>query len=116
MPRINAAGRLADARDVVKLLLSESGEESMELSYWLDSLNRTRQQIEGEVYQEALERLRETDMTSAIVLAGEGWHEGVLGIVASRIAEEFYRPAFIFSVENGIAKGSARSIPSFDVC
>lgn len=116
VPRINAAGRLADARDVVKLLLSESLEESLELSSWLDSLNRTRQQIEGEVYQEALERLRETDMTPAIVLAGEGWHEGVLGIVASRIADEFYRPAFVFSVENGIAKGSARSIPLFDVC
>ena len=116
VPRINAAGRLADARDVVKLLLSESGEESMELSSWLDSLNRKRQQIEGEVYQEALERLREASIAPAIVLAGEGWHEGVLGIVASRIAEEFYRPTFVFSVENGIAKGSARSIPSFDVC
>jgi single-stranded-DNA-specific exonuclease len=116
VPRINAAGRLADARDVVKLLLSESVEESMGLSSWLDSLNRTRQQIEGEVYQEALERLRETDIAQAIVLAGEGWHQGVLGIVASRIAEEFYRPTFVFSLENGIAKGSARSIPSFDVC
>ncbi len=116
VPRINAAGRLADSRDVVKLLLSESLEESMELSSWLDSLNRTRQQIEGEVYQEALERLRETDIAPAIVLAGEGWHPGVLGIVASRISDELYRPTFIFSVENGIAKGSARSIPSFDVC
>jgi len=116
VPRINAAGRLADAQDVVKLLLSESREESMELSSWLDNLNRTRQQIEGEVYQEALEMLSETDMAPAIVLAGEGWHQGVLGIVASRIAEEFYRPTFVFSLENGIAKGSARSIPSFDVC
>ena len=116
VPRINAAGRIADAGDVVKLLLSDSKEESMELSSWLDNLNRTRQQIEREVYQEALERLRETEIGPAIVLAGEGWHEGVLGIVAARIAEEFYRPTFVFSVENGIAKGSARSIPSFDVC
>jgi single-stranded-DNA-specific exonuclease len=85
------------------------------LSLWLDNLNRKRQEIEGEVYQEAFERLREADMAPAIVLAGEGWHQGVLGIVASRIAEEFYRPAFIFSLENGIAKGSARSIPSFDI-
>jgi single-stranded-DNA-specific exonuclease len=116
VPRINAAGRLADARDVVRLLLSNNHEEAMELSSWLDSLNRTRQQIEGEVYQEALVMLRETDPGPAIVLAGEGWHEGVLGIVAARIAEEFYRPTFIFSLENGIARGSARSIPSFDLC
>ena len=116
VPRINAAGRIADSQDVVKLLMSESEEESLALSSWLDNLNRRRQEIEGEVYQEALERLREADMASAIVLSGEGWHQGVLGIVASRIAEEFYRPAFIFSLENGIAKGSARSIPSFDIC
>jgi len=116
VPRMNAAGRIADARDVVKLLLSASDEESLRLSSWLDSLNSGRQQIEGEVYQEALEKLKGTDMASAIVLAGEGWHQGVLGIVASRIAEEFYRPTFIFSTENGIAKGSARSIPSFDIC
>jgi single-stranded-DNA-specific exonuclease len=116
VPRINAAGRIADARDVVKLLLSEIEGESLELSSWLDSLNSRRQQIEGEVYHEALERLRGTDMTSAIVLAGEGWHQGVLGIVASKIAEEFYRPTFIFSVENGVAKGSARSVPAFDIC
>jgi single-stranded-DNA-specific exonuclease len=116
VPRMNAAGRIADARDVVKLLLSEIEEESLNLSSWLDSLNSERQQIEGEVYQEALEKLKGTDMASAIVLAGEGWHQGVLGIVASRIAEEFYRPTFIFSIENGVAKGSARSIPSFDIC
>jgi len=116
VPRMNAAGRVADARDVVKLLLSEREEEAVELSSWLDRLNRERQQIEGEVYQEALEKLSGSDIPPAIVLAGEGWHQGVLGIVASRIAEEFYRPAFIFSIEDGIAKGSARSIPSFDIC
>lgn len=116
VPRINAAGRIADAQDVVRLLLSENEEESLKLSVWLDSLNRERQQIEGEVYAEALERLREAGSAPAIVLSGEGWHQGVLGIVASRIAEEFYRPAFIFSVENNVAKGSARSIPSFDIC
>ncbi len=115
VPRMNAAGRIADAQDVVKLLLTESEEESLKLSSWLDSLNSERQQIEREVWQEALEKLRETDMSSAIVLAAEGWHQGVLGIVASRIAGEFYRPAFIFSVENGVAKGSARSIPAFDI-
>jgi single-stranded-DNA-specific exonuclease len=116
VPRMNAAGRVADARDVVKLLLSEKEEEALELSSWLDRLNRERQQIEAEVFQEAMEKLRGADIPSAIVLAGEGWHQGVLGIVASKLAEEFYRPAFIFSIEDGIAKGSARSIPSFDIC
>ncbi len=116
VPRINAAGRIADAQDVVKLLLSGSEEESFRLSSWLDSLNARRQRIEGEVYEEALAKLREKDNGPAIVLAGEGWHQGVLGIVAARIAEEFYRPAFVFSIENGTAKGSARSIPSFDIC
>ena len=116
VPRINAAGRMADSQDVVELLISESEEESLKLSLWLDDLNRKRQEIEGEVYQEALERLREAEMAPAIVLAGEGWHQGVLGIVASKIAEEFYRPVFIFTLENGVAKGSARSVPSFDIC
>ena len=115
VPRINAAGRIADARDVVELLLTDNEEESLRLSSWLDSLNSERQKIEGEVYQEAIEKLRGKDTSSAIVLAGEGWHQGVLGIVASRLAEEFYRPAFIFSVEDNIAKGSARSVPSFDI-
>jgi single-stranded-DNA-specific exonuclease len=115
VPRINAAGRIADARDVVELLLTDNEEESLRLSSWLDSLNSERQKIEGEVYQEAIEKLRGKDTSSAIVLAGEGWHQGVLGIVASRLAEEFYRPAFIFTVEDNIAKGSARSVPSFDI-
>lgn len=116
VPRINAAGRIDDANDVVRLLLSGSEEESSRLSSWLSELNRRRQQIEGEVYREALTQLQGKEHASAIVLAGEGWHEGVLGIVAARIAEEFHLPAFLFSIKGEIAKGSARSIPSFDVC
>jgi single-stranded-DNA-specific exonuclease len=116
VPRINAAGRMADARDVVQLLLSTDDGEAQRLSFWLDSLNRERQQTEAEVYQMAIEKLGKAGVAPAIVLAGEGWHQGVLGIVASKIAGEFCRPAFILSVENGIAKGSARSIPAFDIC
>ncbi len=116
VPRINAAGRIADSRDVVRLLLSEDDGESQELSAWLDGLNAERQKIEERVYEQALAKVETSDMGAALVLAGEGWHQGVLGIVASRVAEEFGRPAFIFSVDNGIAKGSARSIPSFDIC
>ncbi len=116
IPRINAAGRLADSQDVVRLLLSDKEEEALELSSWLDRLNSERQKLDEEVYQEALSRLAAKEHDSVIVLSGEGWHQGVVGIVASRLAEKFYCPAFIFSEENGIAKGSARSIPSFDLC
>jgi len=116
VPRINAAGRIADSRDVVRLLLSEDEGESQELSTWLDGLNAERQKIEERVYEQALAKVDTSEIDSAVVLAGEGWHQGVLGIVASRVAEEFGRPAFIFSIENGVAKGSARSIPSFDIC
>jgi len=116
IPRINAAGRIADAGDVVRLLLSDAEGESSDLSLWLDGLNSKRQRIEEDVYQEALAKLNAEGFDSVIVLAGDGWHQGVVGIVASRIAEEFNRPAFVLSVEDGVAKGSARSVPSFNIC
>lgn len=122
IPRINAAGRIEDSNDVVRLLLSDTEEEVLRLSSWLDRLNSERQKIEEDVYQEARARLNNsgqwtvnTERPSAIVLSDQGWHQGVVGIVASRLAEEFYRPTFIFSVKDGIAKGSARSIPSFEI-
>jgi single-stranded-DNA-specific exonuclease len=122
IPRINAAGRMADATDVVRLLTTKSEAEAEELSRWLNDLNSKRQEIEETVYNEALEMLQKFEIRNskfeidgAIVLASEGWHHGVVGIVASRIAEEYYRPAFILSIENGVAKGSARSIPPFDI-
>lgn len=114
-PRINAAGRISDANDVVRLLTTQSEAEAEELAKWLNNLNSRRQEIELAVYNEAKAMLNKLDSHCAIVLAKEGWHPGVIGIVASRIAEEYYRPAFIFSIENGIAKGSARSIPPFDI-
>ncbi len=116
VPRINAAGRIGDATDVVKLLLSDSEQEAYDLAAWLGRTNSERQKIEEIVYQEALAQLKGIEADTVIVLAKEGWHPGVLGIVASKIAESFHLPAFIFSVENGIAKGSSRSIPAFDIC
>ncbi len=116
VPRINAAGRLADSGDVVRLLLSDSEGEAADLSAWLDGLNSERQRIEEQVYQEALERLGPSEPDSVIILAAKGWHQGVLGIVASRMAERYGRPAFILAIEDGIARGSARSIPAFDIC
>lgn len=116
IPRINAAGRMADAGDVVRLFLSEAYEEAMDISCWLDRLNSERQKTEEYVYLEALNRIGLEGIDSVIVVSAEGWHQGVLGIVASRLAEKFSVPAFVLSVEDGIAKGSARSVPCFDVC
>jgi len=115
IPRINAAGRAADANDVVRLLLTDSEDEAVAISTWLDGLNSERQRIEEEVYQEALRKLEHKDARSAIVLSSEGWHPGIIGIVASRIVETFHRPAFIISVRGDSAIGSARSIPPFDI-
>lgn len=115
VPRINAAGRLADAHDVVNLFLSNSDEETSSIADKLDRTNTERQRIEEEVYQEALSQLKEKGYDAAIVLHNKGWHIGVIGIVASRIKEEFHRPTFIFTVEGNMAKGSARSIPPFDI-
>lgn len=116
IPRLNAAGRIDDANSVVNLLTTASAARADDIAGWLDRLNTERQQIEENLYQEALEKLKGRDISSAIILASDTWHQGVNGIVASRIAEQFYRPVFIFSVEDGIAKGSGRSIPSFDIC
>lgn len=115
IPRINAPGRISDANDVVRLLLTDSEDEAVEIASRLNKLNSERQQIEEMVYQEAISNLNNKDINSAIVLSGEGWHQGVIGIVASRIAEAFYRPVFIISIDGGVAKGSARSIPPFDI-
>jgi single-stranded-DNA-specific exonuclease len=115
IPRINAAGRISDANKVLNLMLTHSEEEAICLSSWLDRMNTERQQIEEKVYQEAISMLADGDQDTVIILSSERWHRGVIGIVASRLAEKFYRPAILLSVEEGIARGSARSIPPFDI-
>ncbi len=115
VPRINAAGRLDDATEVVELMLTESEKRAKEIAASLNSKNAERQKIEEAVTAEAEELLGRKPRGSAIVLCREGWHEGVLGIVASRIAEKHSRPAFVLTVKDGMAKGSARSIPGFDI-
>lgn len=115
VPRMNAAGRMGDAGEVVRLFVSSSDEEALSIAEGLDRINKERQRREEEVYQEALLQLHREGYDRAIVLYGEGWHPGVIGIVASRIAEECYRPVFVFAVEGDTVKGSARSIPCFDM-
>jgi single-stranded-DNA-specific exonuclease len=116
IPRINAAGRISDASRVLDLLLADAEDKAIEISLWLDRLNSERRQIEEEAYQEALSMLKDKGIGAVIVLSREGWNRGVIGIVASRITEKYHRPAFILSVEGNIARGSARSIPAFDIC
>jgi single-stranded-DNA-specific exonuclease len=116
IPRINAAGRIEDATDVVKLLSTDSDETAYEIASRLDRLNSQRQEIEENILREAMGLVGEKESSSVIVLASDKWHLGVNGIVASRIVDQVYRPAIVLTVEDRVAKGSARSIPSFDIC
>lgn len=115
VPRINAAGRIDDANTVVRLLLTDSPDEAVDISLMLERQNAERQRIEKTVYQEAIHMLNEKDISPVIVLAAEGWHPGVIGIVAARIAEDFCLPVVLLSIEGDLARGSARSIPAFDI-
>jgi len=114
-PRLNAAGRLQDAAQGVALLLESLPDKALESARHLDDCNRERQAIEQQTLEQALEQLTETYDPSqrSIVLADSEWHSGVIGIVASRLVERFYRPTVLIAVDNGIGKGSARSIRGF---
>ena len=117
-PRINAAGRLGDANRAVELFVTENEHKAKLLAKELDEENTRRQLIQQAVVDEALLKVNaEADLNNenALVLADQGWHPGVVGIVASKIKEEFNRPSVIIAMENEIGKGSARSIPGFDL-
>ncbi|MEM5015795.1 single-stranded-DNA-specific exonuclease RecJ [Metabacillus indicus] len=119
-PRINAVGRLETADPAVRLLMSADSEEAAELAVYIDGLNKERQKIVSQITDEAIEQvetLYPADQHSVLVLAKEGWNPGVVGIVASRIVEKYYRPTIILCIdpEKGTAKGSARSIAGFDL-
>ncbi|KPJ98645.1 MAG: hypothetical protein AMK71_11085 [Nitrospira bacterium SG8_35_4] len=111
IPRINAAGRLDDASEVVELFLTHEKDVARALASVLETQNKKRQNIEGDVFQSALSMINPDAVGSAIILSSGDWHPGVIGIVASRLVEMFYRPVFLFSVTDSVAKGSARSIP-----
>ncbi|MBE9503409.1 MAG: single-stranded-DNA-specific exonuclease RecJ [Proteobacteria bacterium] len=114
-PRQNAAGRLTRADAGVRLLVTADEEEADMLAAELDEENRERRKIETEILLNALEMIEKDELHSrpAIVLFSENWHPGVIGIVASRIVEKYYRPAILLTLVNGVAKGSARSIEAF---
>ncbi len=118
-PRINAAGRVAHANTAVNLLLSQSKEEAIDYARNVESKNVMRRDFDNNITQEALEliALGENDnrAPSTTVLYKEDWHKGVIGIVASRCIEKYYRPTIILTESNNKATGSARSVDGFDV-
>jgi single-stranded-DNA-specific exonuclease len=116
-PRINASGRLERADMSFRLLTTDSLEEAGQLASALDAVNKERQTIEECIWNNARQQCLRTDISNvgAIVLSSDDWHPGVIGIVSSRIVEEFYRPTALISIQNGLGKGSARSIHGFDI-
>lgn len=115
-PRVNAGGRVGRAGLGAEILTTHDPDLACTLAVELDSYNRERQAIEQEVQEAALVQLEaEGSAAAVIVAAGEGWHPGVIGIVAGRLKEKYGRPAFVIGIEDGIGKGSARSIPGVDL-
>lgn len=119
-PRINAPGRIENAGIAVELFTSTEKDEVTQLASEIDQINSERQQIVNEIAEEAIAMVTEAQSKydHKVIIAGkEGWHAGVIGIVASRLVEQFYRPVIVlsFDSEKGLAKGSARSIPGFNL-
>jgi single-stranded-DNA-specific exonuclease len=115
-PAINASGRMQSADQAVRLFLTTDVEEARAIATELFALNQERQSAERAIVDEILERCLQTPVTdsdTALVFWGEGWHRGVVGIVASRVLQRYHRPAIVLGVENGIAQGSGRSIEAF---
>jgi single-stranded-DNA-specific exonuclease len=117
-PRLNAAGRTDHAITALELLLTDSRERAAEIAAYLDALNRRRRDEEKEILKDSL-ALADQQITHGhdafLVVAGASYHLGVVGIVAARLAEKFHLPAIVLRIEESVARGSARSIPGFDV-
>jgi single-stranded-DNA-specific exonuclease len=118
-PRLNAAGRLGHPREALELLLTEDEDEARRLADSLEELNRERQAVEGRILREAVAQVEawppEQRARRAYAVAGADWHEGVIGIVASRLVERYHRPVVLIAGTDGDWKGSGRSIPAFDL-
>ncbi|MCE5230565.1 single-stranded-DNA-specific exonuclease RecJ [bacterium] len=114
-PRLNAAGRTEHALFAVELLLTQDDKRAKELAGKLDQFNENRRAIEAETLAEAMRLIEPYRQDQVLVVAQDGWHHGVLGIVASRIQASFYRPVIAISIDQEMAKGSGRSIPGFDL-
>lgn len=117
-PRINAAGRMGSADRAIRLLLSDDYDEAMLLAQEINDENVTRQQTEQDILIQAVEQISENpewQYQNVLVVAGEGWHDGVVGIVASRLVEKYGKPTLVITVDGDDAKGSGRSIEGFNL-
>ncbi|MGH2568940.1 MAG: single-stranded-DNA-specific exonuclease RecJ, partial [Bacteroidota bacterium] len=117
-PRINAVGRVGNAMRAVELLTCESYDEALTLAKVFEEENRARRKLDEEAFFEAqriVENYLDMETDSAIILHQESWHPGVIGIVASRLVERYYRPSIMMTTVDGVAKGSARSVAGFDI-
>ena len=116
-PRINACGRMGHADEALKLFLTKDKNEAIELTHKLNEYNKTRQDIEKKIFEEALYKIENEDVNnkSALIIGGDNWHHGVIGIVSSKITEMFFKPSILICFEEQNGKGSGRSIPGFDL-
>jgi len=121
-PRLNAAGRMENARDAVDLFTTSEPEKAREIAEKLDRLNRERQEVEEQIVTKALAVMEQRGFAGpaggatgrySLVVAGAGWHRGVIGIVAQRLVERFYLPTLVIAIEDGVGHGSGRSIAGF---
>ena len=117
-PRINACGRMGKAEEALDLLLSKDIYQVNDLTKKLNEHNKERQETEKNIFKEVIEKINKNhlDEHPVIVVAGEHWHHGVIGIVSSKVSEMYFKPSILLSIEeDGIGKGSGRSIPGFDL-
>ena len=116
-PRINACGRMGHADEALKLFLSKDIYEVNELTKKLNDYNKLRQDKEKAIYEDAISQIEKNKLNenSAIIIGGENWHHGVIGIVSSKITDLYFKPSILLCYEDDLAKGSGRSIPGFDL-
>ena len=116
-PRINACGRMGHEEEALKLFLAETKEEALEVTKKLNEYNTLRQNTEKAIYEDAVSKIEKENIENknSIVVGGYNWHHGVIGIVSSKVTEKYYKPSILLCFEDGIAKGSGRSIQGFDL-
>jgi len=116
-PRINACGRMGFEEEALKLFLTDSIEDAKSITTKLNDFNRQRQEIEKKIFEDAIKQieLKNMDKDPIIIVSGEDWHHGVIGIVSSKITDLYYKPSILISFDGEIGKGSGRSIPGFDL-
>lgn len=116
-PRINACGRMGHQEEALNLFLSKDAKEVNELTQKLNEYNKERQEIEKNIFADAVEQIKANNLQekSTIALMGKNWHHGVIGIVSSKITEMYFKPSILLCEEGDIGKGSGRSIPGFDL-